>query len=141
MEWNVYRFNVNYQKIETFNIFDHGTFNSYAQSYLCKDETKKDFEVHLRSELFYYFCSKCEWELVIEITEDHSIFLNPWVGCREPEKVSIDVTDDTSFDWRSFAELHTKKQIYKNEAKIDVYDQVMWNWDAFVDYCWSFKSN
>ena len=24
--------------------------------------------------------------------------------------------------------------------KIDVYNQVMLNWDKFVDYCWSFKS-
>ena len=23
---------------------------------------------------------------------------------------------------------------------IDVYDQIMLNWDMFVDYCWSFKS-
>lgn len=22
--------------------------------------------------------------------------------------------------------------------KIDIYDQVMLNWDKFVDYCWSF---
>ena len=24
--------------------------------------------------------------------------------------------------------------------KIDVYDQIMLNWDKFVDYCWTFKS-
>lgn len=25
------------------------------------------------------------------------------------------------------------------EKKIDIYNQVMLNWDKFVDYCWSFK--
>ena len=139
MIWNVYYFNCNKQKIETFNIFDHYSFNSYVDSHLHKDETKEDFGVHLRSELFYYFCSKAEWELVIEIIEDNRIFLNPWCGCSEPEKVRIDVTDDKTFSWRMFAGHNIKKQIYKNEAKIDVFDQVMWNWDAFVDYCWESK--
>lgn len=27
-----------------------------------------------------------------------------------------------------------------SDRKIDVYEQVMLNWDKFVDYCWSFKS-
>jgi hypothetical protein len=26
-----------------------------------------------------------------------------------------------------------------DELKIDVFDQVMLNWEAFVDYCWSNK--
>jgi len=45
-------------------------------------------------------------------------------------------TDREDFDWRSFAEFHIGKQIYKNEAKIDVFDQLEWKWDEFVDYCW-----
>lgn len=27
-----------------------------------------------------------------------------------------------------------------DDIKIDVYDQIMMNFDRFVDYCWSFKS-
>lgn len=26
-----------------------------------------------------------------------------------------------------------------DDIKIDVYDQIMMNFDSFVDYCWSFK--
>lgn len=141
MEWNVYYFNCNRQKIETFNIFDHYSFVEYVNKWLKECKTKEELAEHLKTELFYHFDSKCEYELVIVITEDNHIFLNPWVGCREPDKVRIDVTDDNSFDWRSFAEHHIFKQVYKNEAKIDVRDQVMWNFDAFVDYVWSFKSN
>ena len=141
MEWNVHYFNINRQKIETFNIFDHYTFNKYVQAYLKKCKNKEDLASHLKSELQYHFWSKCEWELIVKINEDNHIFLIPWVGCREPEKVRIDVTDDTSFDWKSFAKHHIGRQIYKNEAKIDVYDQVMWNFDAFIDYWWDFKSN
>lgn len=28
-----------------------------------------------------------------------------------------------------------------DDIKIDVYDQIMMNFDRFVDYCWSFKSD
>lgn len=136
MEWNVYYYNINYQKIESFNIFKHWSFFEYIKqaSKECRD--KDEFAKRLKSELFYYYGSKSEWEMVIEITEDNRIFLNPWCGCRNPEEVRIDVTDDVNFDWRTFAEHHINKQIYKNEAKIDVYDQIANNWEVFLDYVW-----
>lgn len=52
----------------------------------------------LRRSLFYYYCSKCEWEVVI----------GPWCGDRGTK-----------------------------EIKVDVYMQVMNNWDIFVDYVWN----
>lgn len=136
MKWNVYHFDINAQKIETYNVFRHWMFSEYAKKAAKKLKTKEEFAEQLRRELTYYFWSKCEWELIIEITEDNRIFLNPWVGCREPEKVRIDVTDDTNFDWKSFAKEHTNRQIYGNKAKIDVYDQVTYVWDDFVEYAW-----
>lgn len=139
MEWIVYNFNCNAQKIETCNIFEHGGFHYDVNKAAKKLKIKEEFAEKLRRELMYYFWSKCEWELVVEITEDNRIFLNPWVGCREPEKVRIDVTDNTDFDWRGFAHKHTARQIYGNEAKIDVFDQVDYRWEEFVDYCWNNK--
>lgn len=136
MKWNVYYYNFNSNKIETYNIFKHGSFNVYTKKAIKKYKTKEEFAEQLKRELFYYFGSKCEWELVVEITEDNRIFLNPWVGCRNPEEVKIDVTDDTSFDWIGFADKHTKQQVYGNKAKIDVYDQIEYVWDDFVDFAW-----
>ena len=137
MEWIVYNFNINAQKIESYNIFKHWSFREYAKKAAKKLKTKEEFAEQLKSELRYYFWSKCEHELIVEITEDNRIFLNPWVGCREPEKVRIDVTDDASFDWKGFAEKHTERQIYGNEAKIDVFDQVDYRLDEFVEYAWN----
>lgn len=137
MEWNVFCYNINKGKIETFNIFDHWKFNEDGQKSLKKFKDKNEFKKVIESDLMYYFWSKSQYELVIEITENNRIFLIPWCGCREPEKVKIDVTDDENFDWRSFAEKHIKKQVYKNKAKIDIYDQVMFNFEAFVDYVWN----
>lgn len=42
---------------------------------------------------------------------EYEIIISPWVGRNKEEA----------------------------EVKIDIYDQVMLNFDRFVDYCWSFK--
>ena len=137
IEWNVYDYNINYNKISVFNIFDHYSFREYVKKAIKKYKNKEEFAEQLKSELSYYFWSKAEWELVVEITEDNKIFLIPWLGCRNPEDIKIDVTDDSNFDWKGFAEKHTGRQRYGNKAKIDVYDQVEYVWDKFVDYAWN----
>ena len=139
LEWNVFYYNINRNKITNYNIFRHSGFNKYVKKAFEKCKTKEEFAETLRIELTYYFWSKAEWELVIELNEDNHIFLIPWCGCRSPEEVKIDVTNDTSFDWRGFAKKHIERQIYKNEAKIDVYDQIEYVWDNFLEYVWNSK--
>lgn len=138
MEWNVYYYNINRNKIELFNIFDHWSFCEYAKKAIKKLKTKEEFAEQLKRELQYFFWSKAEYELVVHI-EGNRIFLIPWCGCRNPEEIKIDVTDDNTLDWVEFAEFHTNRQIYGNEAKIDIYDQVMFKWNEFVDWCWDNK--
>lgn len=137
--WNVLYYNFNSRKIETYNVLGGSYFIDELKKMMKKHKDKNDFAEALKREMMYHFWSRCEWELIIEATEDNRIFLIPWVGCSEPEKVKIDVTDDINFDWRGFAELHIGKQIYNDKAKIDVYDQIAYMWDDFVDYCWNSK--
>lgn len=139
LEWNVFYYDINRNKIATYNIFRHGRFNKYVEEAFEISKTKEKFAETLRRELMYYFWSKAEWELVIELDEDNHIFLIPWCGCRNPEEVKIDVTNDTSFDWSGFAKKNIERQIYKNEAKIDVYDQIEYVWDNFLEYVWNSK--
>lgn len=139
IEWNVYNYNINKNEIEKFNIFNHWSFREYAKKTARKYKTKEEFAEQLKIELKFYFWSRAEYELIIEITEDDRLFLIPWCGCREPEKVKIEVISDANFDWKAFADIHTKRQIFKNKAKIDVYDQVMMRWEEFVDFCWEHK--
>ena len=103
-----------------------------------KCETKEEFAEKLRREMMYYYWSKCEWEMIITKTEDNHIILTPWCGCKNPDEVAIDVTDNTDFDWNGFADKHIKRQIYKNSAKIDVWDQIEHRWKEFVDYVWNY---
>ena len=103
-----------------------------------KCATKEEFAKEMRSEMMYQYWSRCEYEVIIEIDDDNRIWLTPWVGCRDPENVKIDVTNDETFDWRGFAEKHIGKQIYKNKAKIDVWDQIEYRFDEFIDYIWNY---
>jgi hypothetical protein len=96
LKWLAYYHDFNGDKIKTFNIFDHCAFWSEVEKYLKKCKDKNEFSEKLHGSLFYYFGSKCEWEVVI----------SPWVGG-------------------------------KDQIKIDVYEQVMNNWEVFLDYVWS----
>lgn len=101
MKWNVFYYNINKKKIDTFNIFEHRSFLEYVKK--AKElKTKEEFKKQLRSELMYYFWAKAEWEVLI----------TPWVG-GDREKCAV---------------------------KIDVYEQVMSNWDVFVDYVFYSKN-
>lgn len=132
-----YIYNINVHKIEKFNIFRHGSFTQYVYKAArnCKD--KADFAKAIRGELQYYFWSKSEYELIVKLTDDNRIFLYPWCGGSNPDNEKIEVTDETDFDWLGFAKEHIDKQIYKNEVKIDIYDQVMFQFDKFIDYVWN----
>ena len=103
-----------------------------------KSTTKEEFAELLKREMMWRFWSKCEHELVIELADDGNIWLKPWIGCRNPEEVKVNVMDHNSFDWKGFAKHHIGQQIYKSEAKIDVYYQLQWVWQDLVDYCWNF---
>lgn len=99
LEWNVYYYNCNGRKIESFNIFDHGSFREDMKKAAKKIKNKEDFEKQLKSNLMYYMWSKSEWEII----------LAPWVGGDRD----------------------------RDAIKIDVYDQIMLNWNIFVEYCWN----
>ncbi len=136
MEWFVYNYNINKHEIEAFNIFQHGEFAKYFGKLIRTIKDKAEFAEAVRKELFYYYGSKAEWELVVKLTEDNRVFLYPWCGSIDPENEKVEVTDD---HWRDFAKLHIKRQQHANEAKIDIYNQVMFRFYEFVNYCWSFK--
>ena len=134
LQWYVYRYNINADKIEPFNIFQHWKLCEDIQKSLKKCATKEEFCSKLKSELMYFYWSKAEHELIVELTSDDHVYLTPWCGRREPEEVKIEATKDLGINWLEFATLHVAKQIYGSKTKIDIYEQVMWNWSEFCDY-------
>lgn len=100
MEWNVFYHDVNKKQIVTFNIFNHYSFNKSVEKRLKECDDKEEFANGLKSDLMYYFWSKCEYEVII----------SPWVGSKDTKDI-----------------------------KIDIYRQVMMNWDIFLEYVWNSK--
>ena len=136
--WNVYYHEFNSNKIQTYNIFKHGKLVEYIKKAKKKCETKEAFAEQIRRELFYYFGSKCEWELILT-NNGEQLILTPWIGRKE--SVSLDVTNDDTFDWAGFYKWATQKLFVDKDGsmKIDAYSQVLYKLDKFVDFCWNVK--
>lgn len=134
LSWKVKNFDINRQVIEDYDVLKYR--EDFIKNLKKKCATKEEFSNKMRVEMMYHFWSKCEYELIIEVDDNKRIWLNPWVGCRNPDSVRIDVTDREDFDWKGFATEYIGKQIYRNEAKIDIFDQLEWKWTEFIDYCW-----
>ena len=134
LSWLVTYYDCNADKIKYYDVLKYR--EEFVKKLKKKCSTKEEFAEKMRREMMYYYWSKAEVETIIEIDDGGRIWLGPRVGCREPEKVRVDVTDRTDFDWKGFAERHIGSQIYKNRAKIDIWDQLEWRWCEFIDYIW-----
>lgn len=137
LKWNVMYHDFNSDSFKYYNIFEHGGFNMYIRKHLKESATKMEFTEKIKCELRYYFWSKAEWEMIITKI-DNRIIMTPWGGSRNvPE---LDVTDKTDFDWILFYDcIAYLKYAVDGAIKIDVFDQVMFNFIEFVNYVWSNK--
>lgn len=129
-------YNCNANKIEDYDVLKRR--ESEIKRLKKKCATKDEFAELLRREFMWRFWSKAEWELIIAKTAEGRVILSPWCGSRNPDSEAIDITDDPAFDWSGFADEHIKKQIFKDHAKIDVYDQIMYGdrFNKLVDELW-----
>ena len=128
--WNVYIHNINSKKIEIFNIFEHIGFTKDVEKHLKEIKDKDEFAEALKGELFYYFYGKCEYEVNI------SSF---------PNWITIEKSDKLNKERNSYKEKygHDPKFLWvdlETEIKVDVRNQVMLNFDIFLDYVWNSKS-
>ena len=134
MKWTVKHYDYNIPAITDYDLFPY--FEEFLLKLKKQKLTREEFAKEIKSELMYHYWSKCEYEIFIEKENDGRIYLLPHCGGREKDVAFLDVTDDTSFDWKGFAEMHIKKQIYGNKAKIDIWNQIEYRFDEFIEYCW-----
>lgn len=137
MKWLVKQFDVNAQKITDYDVLKYR--EDFIKKLKRKCAGKDEFGEALRREMMWRYWSKCEYEIIVKRTEDNRLFLCAWCGCYDENNAAIEVTDDKTFDWSGFAKLHIDSQIFGDEAKVDIYDQLMYRWDEFVDYCWEYR--
>ena len=98
MHWFVFVEDFNGRRVEEYDIFEHHDFAEDVKKAYKKHRTDFDaFAEKVRGSLFYYFRSKCEWEVIVSAWPPSD---------RVPER------------------------------KVDVFRQVMLNWDVFIRYVW-----
>lgn len=98
LTWNVYYEDFNARKIKSFNIFSGNFLKDCQETYKKYKDDKENFIRSIKSNLMYYYWSKCEWEILI----------TTWIHPEEFES-----------------------------KKIDVYDQIVLNWNVFIEYVWN----
>ena len=128
LEYYVYHHDFNKKTIEKYNIFNHGRFIEDVKRELKKCETKEEFAERLRRDLFYYFGSKCEWEVVVTSWVPHITVSELQRLNAEREKILKEYN-------------HEPYKLYVNPdvaEKIDIYDQVMLNFSYILDAVWSY---
>ena len=129
LEWNVYTHDFNSKEIKIFNIFNHGRFLDDVKKDLKRYKTKEEFAERLRGHLFYYYGSKCEWEVVI----------TSWV----PHITTSELNRLNAEREKALKEYNREPyRLYVNPdvgEKVDVYSQVMLNFSHVIDYLWSHK--
>ena len=130
MKWNVYVENINSNEIKVFNIFDHCGFREDVEKYFKKYKNKEEFAEHLKRSLAYYFWSKCEWEVVITS-------LMPYITIEELNRLNSEREKTLKEYNREPYSLYVNPSVAE---KIDVYSQVMNNWDIFLDYVFYTKN-
>lgn len=154
LQWHVYNQDINKHEIKPYNVFNHGGFIKGLNQMFkdIKKEGKKYLEEHgygmdnykwstrdenkynkymesfvdeyLRKECGYYFWSKCECEVVI----------TSW-----PTYITLGEYYRIDKELANYIKEYDKVPLALNVCpeigeKIDIYDQLRLNWDAFKRY-------
>ena len=135
--WKVLLFDINTDTLVEHDILKYR--EKFVKALKKKHATKAEFVDRLFRDFMWQYWSRTEYEMLIYIENDR-VFVQPWVGCREPEKYRVDITDRPGFDWSKFAEYIITAKGYRNGmTKIDVYDQLRFKFDELADFCWNYK--
>lgn len=89
-------------------------------------KAEKVFKERVRKDLSYYFWSKSEWEVIVTSWP-------PYVDSEEIDRLVKEREEHIS-KWGKFYQTHCNVTLGE---KVDVYTQVMLNWDQFISYLWN----
>lgn len=122
LQWNVYMKDFSKDEIRVFNVFNHANFSNEVSKLKKKITNRNIFGEELRRILMYYFWSKCEYEVVITSWP-------PYIAKEEMNRI-VEESGDTKY--RMDVDLIIGD-------KVDVYQQILINWDIFVSYVFNYK--
>ena len=146
--WNVYYGDFNGKEIKVYNIFNHyGFYHDCVKAKKKYKDDKEGFAKEVKGSLHYFFWSKSEWEVIMthwpsgeyyemrqdltigklreamnNVGIDYDVHLRPWA--KDDNNITIHVFPNPE-------RFH--------DRKIDVCEQVMNNWDIFIDWLWEHR--
>ena len=129
LEWNVYYEDFNAKTIRPLNVFQHHGFCEDVEEAMKKSLTYEKFSHEIKRSAQYYFWSKSEYEVVI----------TSWPPYIETEEELLRLVNEKANKFllgQSTKYLNIRPVVGE---KIDIYDQLMLNWDRFIDYLWREK--
>jgi hypothetical protein len=132
MCWTAMYYNVNAKEFQPYNVLKYR--EDFVKKLKKKVASKEEFAQKMNSEMMYYFWSRTEAEVILT-NKDGRIVMSPWIG---PENITLDVTDREDFDWVDFFNKKAEHYIDKTVIKIDIWDQIHYKFDEFIDYVWNF---
>lgn len=123
--WNIIDYDFNKKKIQVRNLFECShTF--LVELLFAKGHYKvfEQFAEYVRDALQYSFWSKSEYEIVV---------------CGWPDEITLKQEDLDKYQKKLEKSNYGFVYVGYPESghKIDVYTQVMLNWDRFIEYVWS----
>lgn len=124
----VYKESFNDNEIEKFNIFDHWRFLGHIENIFKKRPTKEQAAEEIKNCLFYFYGSKCEYEIII--TSFPCYINNEELDKIEEEKLKH------KREYGYYPYINQVKPTIGE--KVDIRQQVLLNWDIFFDYVWNF---
>lgn len=119
LSWNVYLEDFNRKEIVVYDIFKGKYFEGIAKDIKERVSSKELFAEEFRLKLMHRFWSRSEYEVVITSWP-------PYVHQEEIERLA---NEDVKY-YRTNVNLSVGR-------KIDIYDQIMLNWQQFIDYVWN----
>ena len=123
--WNVIEHDINGRKIDVYNVFEHGSFAESLLQIKKKYKTFEEFAEQVRRELQYYFWSKSEWEVIVTTWP-------PYIDGKELDRLNKEREEHI----KEFGQFRFEHVNVETGVKIDVYDQIMLNWEQFITYLW-----
>ena len=125
LAYYVYIENINKRKIEKYNVLNDSIIEEILKRTKdCSD--KKQFAEETEHIIMYHYWSRSEWEII----------LTDWPPHMKTDELTKLNTEVEKYQKDYGKEPYSLTVNLSTAEKIDVYDQVMMNWNIFIDYVW-----
>lgn len=129
LKWMVFRHDINRRTIEHYNVFERSSFASDVEQLLKTIDIKEEFADQLERKVLYYFWSKAEMEVVV----------TSWPVYITPEELERALKEKKHYETNYGRTPNVLNIAPSVRKKVDIYEQLMLNWDCFVNYIWENK--